>query len=396
MRLTPRGWTFLILGLAWTAGAVAIGERDAIWPGLFLALLPVVSLLGLIPALAAPRLERQLPAGLVQAGDPAKLILTVETPGWLPGCRGELIEELPATFGSSWKFNFTLGAQQRVFQLSAQMMPRWRGRHLIGPASLSVSNPFELARFQRELPGHSTLVVIPRVYPLPRIRDLDGGSSGIQTPVTRVGSLGVDDALIREYRSGDDTRRIHWRSSARHGELMVRREEHAWDPAAVILIDSRQQAYQQQANDLRFEAAVSTAASIGSHLFAEGWGLTLADSSGQLADWTGSGHEREREFLLWLTDLKQSESTALSQLPEGFSSELLLAVIGQLTDADAAELAVIHRDRKHCWAIVIDGGPEDIAADALTVLRDAGWKVQLVPADTSADRVWQGFETSQR
>ncbi|MDR1237606.1 MAG: DUF58 domain-containing protein [Propionibacteriaceae bacterium] len=395
MRLTPRGWTFLILGLAWTAGALAIGERDAIWPGLFLALLPVVSLLGLIPALAVTHLERQLPVGLTQAGDPASLILTVETPGLLPGCRGELTEELPPSVGGSWEFNFTLEARRRVFQLSAQVLPHWRGRHLVGPASLRVIHPFELARVQRDLPGQSTLVVIPRVCPLPRIRDLDGGSSGIQTPVTRVGSLGVDDALIREYRSGDDTRRIHWRSSARHGELMVRREEHAWDPAAVMLIDSRRLAYQSETNDLRFEAAVSLAASIGSHLFAEGWGLTLADSSGELADWTGSGHEREREFLLWLTDLEQSSVTALSQLPDVFSSELLVAVIGRLSTADAAELAAVRRDRRHCWAVVIEGA-EAIADDALSVLRDSGWKVQPIPADTPADRAWQSFETSQR
>ena len=74
--------------------------------------------------------------------------------------------------------------------------------------------------------------------------------------------VGQDDALVREYRQGDDVRRIHWRSTARWGDLMVRREEQAWDPSASIMLDSRVGAHAGRGMHNSLEWAISAAASI--------------------------------------------------------------------------------------------------------------------------------------
>ena len=50
---------------------------------------------------------------------------------------------------------------------------------------------------------------------------------------------GEDDVIPRAYRDGDELRRVHWRSTARYGELMVRREEQRWRNRATVLLDSR-------------------------------------------------------------------------------------------------------------------------------------------------------------
>ena len=50
---------------------------------------------------------------------------------------------------------------------------------------------------------------------------------------------GEDDQTVREYRDGDDLRRIHWPATARTGELMVRQEDRPAKRRAVVVLDSR-------------------------------------------------------------------------------------------------------------------------------------------------------------
>ena len=70
-----------------------------------------------------------------------------------------------------------------------------------------------------------TLTVVPRIDPLPPVQ-LAGEASGHGESRTRALALaGEDDVIPRGYRHGDDLRRVHWRSTARYGELIVRREE---------------------------------------------------------------------------------------------------------------------------------------------------------------------------
>jgi uncharacterized protein (DUF58 family) len=393
MRLTLRGWACLILGLAWAAVAQIINEHDIIWPGLFLALLPVVSVIWMLPAFRRVRIQRMVPSMVVQAGDLASWEMLLDCPGLQPANAGELTESLPAAFGGNWQFWFGFGMGRRRHRFTVQATPHWRGRHLIGPATIRTTHALGMVRITRRIPGQSSIVVTPKVHLLDRIQDVAAGSTGIQTPVPKAGALGVDDALIREYHSGDDTRRIHWRSTAHHGDLMVRREEHAWDPDAVLLIDSRACAYDQPVNDLRLEIVVSLAASIGCHLFGDNWGLSVIDSGGHLHSWPSSGRDREREFLLRLTDLQQSPLTALPFVPDSLTSQLLIAVLGQLSLADAADLAHAHRDRNNCWALVLEDRIED---DALAVLRDAGWNAHLVSSDTTAQAAWLSFSQGPR
>ena len=90
-----------------------------------------------------------------------------------------------------------------------------------------------------------------------------------------IGVRGADDASTREYRTGDDLRKIHWRSSARTGALMVRQEERPWQGQMTVLLDLRRNAHVEgrrrrpRPSDERLrsslEWAISAAATIASY-----------------------------------------------------------------------------------------------------------------------------------
>ena len=130
----------------------------------------------------------------------------------------------------------------------------------------------------------STLVVTPRIFPLPRVTAqsswLGEGDGGMRT----ISAVGEDDAAPRAYQDGDELHRVHWRSTARYGELMVRREEHQWRNSASVFLDTRRRAHTgQRARPRPFEFAVSAAASIGAHLSGEGFRARLITEAGEIA-----------------------------------------------------------------------------------------------------------------
>ncbi len=134
------------------------------------------------------------------------------------------------------------------------------------------------------------IVVVPEVVELPpggpTLADGEGTAQLVQRRVTG----NDDDLTTREYRPGDALRRVHWRASARHGELMVRQEEHRSHPDARIVIDTRQSGYPDAvpdpgdswsptAHSEAFEWVVRMTASLGSHLEASGFRVLIEETA---------------------------------------------------------------------------------------------------------------------
>lgn len=90
---------------------------------------------------------------------------------------------------------------------------------------------------------------------------------------------------------GDDLRRVHWKSTARTGELMVRREEQPWESRATVVLDTRAAGHRGDGPTASFEWAVSAAASIAVHLRQAGYKLRLVTGSGADVDATEAAGE---------------------------------------------------------------------------------------------------------
>jgi uncharacterized protein (DUF58 family) len=134
-----------------------------------------------------------------------------------------------------------------------------RGRVEIGPMNIVITDPFGLARSSRKATGVAELLVYPEIQNITAPPRPSGDDTQFEDRrATSLGHTSEDFFALRQYIVGDDLRRVHWPSTARHGELMVRQDELPRHGRVTILLDTRVGA----ADPETFESMVSAAASL--------------------------------------------------------------------------------------------------------------------------------------
>jgi len=212
----------------------------------------------------------------------------------------------------------------------------------------------------------------------------------------------AEDVTVREYRRGDELRRVHWRSSARTGELMVRREEQPWQSRATVFLDNRIRAHRGQGIASSLEAAVSAVASIAVHLSQRGFTVRLVTASGE--DPNTPWHFREAELntgpLLETLAVVQSESRPHIEtdwLAEPSHGGLIVAVVGHVAPEDVPILRRMQHHAGSAMALALDvdawvgGAGDDSAAPLLT---RQGWRAAALGPRDRLDTVWQDLGKS--
>jgi hypothetical protein len=150
-----------------------------------------------------------------------------------------------------------------------------RGIVRIGPVTTVRGDPVGLLRREHAFDDVHDLYVHPRTVTLPStsaglIRDLEGN------PTRRLVDADMSFHAIREYAPGDSRRQIHWKSTAKTGQLMVRQfEESRRSRMAVILGVARD----EFADADEFELAVSAAASLGLRAIRDARDLEIVSGS---------------------------------------------------------------------------------------------------------------------
>lgn len=179
--------------------------------------------------------RRQTPRAAT-VGDPARIQYEVTNhKRWIPSLAVELHEEgLPTA-----AFLPRLDGGRSVVVRSEHRFVR-RGVYRLAAVTISTSFPFGLFRKERdvELPGE--LIVWPRSdRGVPVVAAV--GEPGIRRTVGRRGSAGSRGEYrgLREYRPGDDPRDIHWRSTARLGDPVIREFEEDASESLWICLDTR-------------------------------------------------------------------------------------------------------------------------------------------------------------
>jgi uncharacterized protein (DUF58 family) len=300
-------------------------------------------------------------------------------------------DSVPYALGSKPRFVFEGigGGGSREFKY--QLGSGTRGKHTIGPLRVRVADSFGLVSITRAFTSTSTLTITPRIVPLSR-PPLAGHWFGDSEHGRRsIAASGDDDAAPRAYRSGDSLHRVHWRSTARYGELMVRREEQYWRNTASLFLDTRRVGY----STAMFELAVTAAASIGVHLTDEGFEARFVTDLGEVRR---QGSFRDT-LLETLAVLKPSRSVALDAGVQalGTAGGQLIAVLGSLSAVQARELAQVRRGTAPGLALILaedERGADSGIAASTQVLIGAGWRVALVTDATRLAAAWQELHRS--
>ncbi|MFI1766944.1 DUF58 domain-containing protein [Streptomyces sp. NPDC020800] len=410
--LTTRGRSFLAAGIAAAICAYVLGQSGLLRVGLLLAVLPLLCATVLYRTRYRVSGSRRLSPARVPAGSEARVHLRMDNVSRLPTGLLMLQDRVPYVLGPRPRFVLDRVEPGGRREVSYRVRSDLRGRYPLGPLQLRLTDPFGMCELTRSFSTFDTLTVVPRVDPLAPVRfggEAKGYGDGQQRSLALAGE---DDVIPRGYRYGDDLRRVHWRSTARYGELMVRREEQPRRSRCTVLLDTRGLAYEGAGPDSAFEWAVSGTASVLVHMLERGFSVRLLTDSGSSvpgegADgFAGAGQGAADAAGLMMDTLAvidHSDGTGLSRAYDvlrGGNEGLLVAFLGDLDEEQASMVARMSRRSGGAVAFVLDpdtwvrestdvprpGGRHE---ERLRMLREAGWTALSVPRGASLNDLWR-------
>ncbi|WEH18713.1 DUF58 domain-containing protein [Streptomyces sp. VNUA24] len=410
--LTTRGRSFLAAGVAAAVCAYVLGQSDLLRVGLLLAVLPLVCTTVLYRTRYRVAGSRRLSPARVPAGGEARVHLRMDNVSRLPTGLLMLQDRVPYVLGPRPRFVLDRVEAGGRREVSYRVRSDLRGRYPLGPLQLRLTDPFGMCELTRSFSTFDTLTVVPRVEALPPVR-LGGEAKGYGDGRQRSLALaGEDDVLPRGYRHGDDLRRVHWRSTARYGELMVRREEQPQRARCTVLLDTRAEAFLGAGPDSAFEWAVSGAASALVHMLERGFSVRLLTDTGSSvpgegADgFAGAGQGSADAAGLMMDTLAvidHSEGSGLSPAYDalrGGNEGLLIAFLGDLDEEQATVIGKMRRRGGGAVAFLLDSetwttetgevpGAGSASEESLRLLHEAGWTALTVPRGASLAELWR-------
>lgn len=402
--LTFRGRAFVAGGSTAALCGVLLGERDLVRVGAVILLLPLVTIAVTGRSGRRLALVRDLDQSQVEINQPTSVTLELTNLGPTTGTL--LVEEqVPWALGQRPRFVIGPILPRHTRTVRYQVAAEVRGTYDLGPMTVRVTDPFGMLDLHRRFTSSAILVVVPAAERLPAINLLGARSGGGEDRPRQFSHGSASDVTVREYRLGDDLRRVHWRTSAKTGELMVRREEEPWQARCTLFIDNRSAAHQGTGPDSSFERAVTAAASIAVHLAGLGVQVRLVSADGDQVDHAlhqGDVPAHARSVLHHLAALRSTTATDLSTswIDETVTAGTFIGVFGALTDRDQNFLSRLHtRDgAPYCLALDVASWTSRAATTgsgpttSVSWLRQRGWAAAGLSRFGSIPAAWKELD----
>ncbi|WP_188755846.1 DUF58 domain-containing protein [Microbacterium album] len=375
----------MVVGTACLVAAYALARVELAVLGLTLLTLVAGAGVGLLLAGRVTDVRRSLSTEVARVGGVSHVRLSLSLSARpIPGgaWRDALPDALAALEASGASGPLSAGARDTT-QASYAVVGMRRGRHAIGPLMAESSDPFGLVRLRRPAGERTPVSVVPAVVPLPPLPGAPAATGGARSAADRHGQ-GADNLIPRPYAPGDSMRRIHWRASARHDELMVREEERETTPRAVVVIDrsgARWGRHAAQGQDPEFESAVTMCVSAAWSLVRDGYSVDVMDSEGVLLALVG-GPEDVEGMLVAFAGVEPVPGDALpglaSALGEAASAPVILVARGLSHDDVAGLGSVAARSPR---SLLLAAGTDP---DVLDHASRAGWHTAHLGGDVEA------------
>jgi len=283
MNLTRRGIACAVAGVPLLGVAVLLRypELAAVGAG---ALLAVATALAAVAVPPRVTLRRVPSADRVMRGEPVEMRLEVTNRrrwGTLTAtgddvCRG------PGDHRRTTPVPIDRLRAGSMRSIAYEVPTARRGVLRLGPLLVGRFDPFGLARTRRSVGGTAEIRVYPRIHAM--TLSLTGWSRDPDGPAEHAPHGSVTFDKLREYVPGDDLRQVHWRTSARVGQLVVRERVDSSRPRLAVLLDDRATAHGGTAPGAdSFEHACEAAASLLTAAERAGVGVHLLTPGGSLA-----------------------------------------------------------------------------------------------------------------
>ncbi|HKG44532.1 MAG TPA: DUF58 domain-containing protein [Gaiellaceae bacterium] len=248
--MTRRGRLALALGATTYLGAWAFGSRVLYPVALGLPLAVLIAWLWTALANRPLQLRRSLPAGERLEGDDVVVSVELASEQHLVPARWTLRERvgrlgaMTTAISSAGRARYVLSAVRR-------------GRYEFEDTLAVIEDPFGLERVEQRLDAPGALLVYPRLVELERLfsdsgaRTHDGRRMLLRRP------SGFDLHSVREYEHGDSLRKVHWGTTARRGQLMVKELEDSPRDEVAVVLDTDPAAVVGESFDVQVRAAGS-------------------------------------------------------------------------------------------------------------------------------------------
>jgi len=331
----------LLLGLGVTGAALAFGSRPLGVAGVGLLLAAIVARVwaGLVRG----------PVSVVHTVDPApategervRLRIDVTRVARMPV--GSLVAR--GSLGRLGSYERRLQGHGRTASAELYLGRVSRGHFRISDAQLVIGDYLGLESISIPVdPVGATVIVYPRLVELQALFSDAGrlGGSGRRLLLRR--PAGFDFHSVREYTQGESLRRVHWPTTARRGQLMVKELEDTPRDTVVVLLDSDPAGACGEPPDSSFDDAVRAAGSVLKAYACRGRKTALLTTGADGA--TAQVSSLSEDFRAVLGVLAAAEPNARSRLPSWLAHE-------QTRTAQAGEL------------VVVTANLEPVAVDAL-------------------------------
>lgn len=410
--MTSRGATFVTVGVLGGLLGFILSERQVVRVAVLLILLELVAALLLVSTRRGLRTSGELSVPRVEAGRTVDLLVTVTSTGWIPTAAIGVGIALPDGLSGGGEVVLAGPRPGVPATLTVPLRAHVRGRYQIAPLTVETRDALGLWRVRRRETAAVALTVLPRTDTLrgalPATGTVTNGSGGSRA----TGTAGDPDSSVREYRSGDDRRLVHWRSTVRRGELMVRGEEQQRQAAVTVLLDNRAGAHRRAGAHGSFETAVGATASIVRHLLLAGHDVRLTGAPGREPSVTVRARSaRTSAELERLVDARTVGERRQHNCPVGevlppADHSVLVAVLGGVTAADLPALRAARAGRPDALALLLDVDSWELGTYRNTAearrhlntlagsLRRAGWRTAVLGRDASVAAAWASLAGS--
>lgn len=383
--LTGRGLLMVVIAAAAGGVGYVMGIAGIVYVALFLAAVVVVGIGWALlsrPQLSVTRTDGPLMAPVgTRLDNEVKLIRARGL-----GATTLMVEEaVPLECGVPVRCAFSGVRRSWSRSLRYHLTPAFRGRYHLGPLSVEVFDPFGVAHSRRSWGGTTEVIVPPAITTLASVPSPN--PAGVAAQASFLSHAGTDDVLLREYRSGDDMRRIHWRSSAHTGSLMVRREEPRREAIITVIADNRSAAHPDGPGSDTFEWVAAAAASIAMHYARER--LTVRNRSSDGSFDLDAGSTDMTGIMAWYADLTESAASGVlggERMDPHFGH--VFAVTGVLTGDDHERLLSAAGPRPGTALVCTSDDSDEDTRTAVEALTSAGWTVVRTDAGADLDAVW--------